>query len=94
MGSGVVASHNLIYNEYGSSIDGLDYFKSINAGGVYDDPMFIGYLQEDSILGIENLHDYKVDSNSPALGVGKKIEAIADFFGNEYKKSIGFYCGE
>ena len=93
-GSGVVASHNLIYNEYGSSIDGLDYFKSINAGGVYDDPMFIGYLQEDSILGIENLHDYKVDSNSPALGVGKKIEAIADFFGNEYKKSIGFYCGE
>ena len=56
--------------------------------------MFVGYLQEDSILGIDNLHDYKVDSNSPALGAGKQMDAVKDFFGNDYKKSIGFYCGK
>lgn len=91
----ITASNNLIYNEYGSSIEGLDSFKSINKNGIYDkDPMFVGYLQEDSILGIDNLHDYKVDSNSPALGVGKVMENVCDFFGNSYKKSIGFYCGD
>jgi hypothetical protein len=92
---GMTAESNLIYNEYGSSIEGLDYFKSINKNGIYDkDPLFVGYLQEDSILGIDNLHDYKVDSNSPALGVGKVMEDVCDFFGNIYKKSIGFYCGD
>jgi hypothetical protein len=91
----MTAESNLIYNEYGSSIEGLDYFKSINKNGIYDkDPLFVGYLQEDSILGIDNLHDYKVDSNSPALGVGKVMEDVCDFFGNIYKKSIGFYCGD
>jgi hypothetical protein len=93
--SGVVAESNLIFNEYGSSISGVDYFKSINAGGMYDvDPMFVGYLQEDSIIGINNQNTYMLDPNSPALGVGKKIEMIPDFFGNEWKKSIGFYCGK
>ena len=91
---GVTASNNLIYNEYGSSITGVEYFKSINSDGVYDDPMFVGYLQEDSILGIGNQGTYMLDSNSPALGVGKKIEEVADFFGNDYKKSLGFYCGK
>ena len=91
----MTAANNLVYNEYGSSIENLSYFVSINAAGIYDeDPMFVGYLQEDSILGISNLHDYKVESTSPALNVGKKVEEVADFFGNEYKKSIGFYCGE
>lgn len=91
----IVASNNLVYNEYGSSIEGLDYFKSLNAGGIYDrDPLFVGHLQEDSILGIDNLHDYKVDPNSPALGVGKVMDNACDFFGNSYKKSIGFYCGD
>lgn len=91
----IVASNNLVYNEYGSSIEGLDYFKSLNAGGIYDrDPLFVGYLQEDSILGIDNLHDYKVDPNSPALGVGKVMDNACDFFGNSYKKSIGFYSGD
>ena len=92
--SGVKASNNLIYNEYGSSITGAEYFMSINTDGVYEDPMFVGYLQEDSILGIDNQSTYMLDSNSPALGVGKKIEEVADFFGNDYKKSIGFYCGK
>jgi hypothetical protein len=91
----MTAANNLVYNEYGSSIENLSYFVSINAAGIYDeDPMFVGYLQEDSILGIDNLHDYEVDSNSPALGVGQKMEAVKDFFGNDYKKSIGFYCGK
>ena len=91
----MTAANNLVYNEYGSSIENLSYFKSINAGGIYDkEPMFVGYLQEDSILGINNLHDYKVESTSPALGVGTEVEAIPDFFGNSYKKSIGFYCGK
>ena len=91
----ITAANNLVYNEYGSSIENLNSFKSINAGGIYDkDPMFVGYLQEDSILGINNLHDYKVESTSPALNTGKKIEEVADFFGNSYKESIGFYCGE
>ena len=92
--SGVTALNNLIYNEYGSSIEGMDYFVSINAGGIYEDPMFVGYLQEDSILGINNQNTYKLDSNSPALGVGKVVEEVVDFFGNKFKKSIGFYCGE
>ena len=91
----LTAGNNLIYNEYGSSIENLSYFKSINEGGIYDeDPMFVGYLQEDSVLGINNQNIYKLDSNSPALGVGKVIESIPDFFGNSFKKSIGFYCGE
>lgn len=91
----LTAGNNLIYNEYGSSIENLSYFKSINEGGIYDeDPMFVGYLQEDSILGIQNQGTYMLDSNSPALGVGKVIESIPDFFGNSFKKSIGFYCGE
>ena len=91
----MTAENNLVYNEYGSSIDGLDYFKTLNASGIYDrDPMFVGYLQEDSILGIDNQHTYMLDAKSPALGVGKQIDAVADFFGNEYKKSIGFYCGQ
>ncbi len=93
--SGVVAANNLIYNEYGSSISGMEHFKTINSGGIYDeDPMFVGYLQEDSILGIDNQNTYMLDENSPALGVGKKVDEVNDFFGNEYKKSIGFYCGE
>ena len=90
----LTAENNLIYNEYGSSIENLDYFKSLNKNGIYDkDPMFVGYLQEDSILGIDNLHDYKVDNSSPALGVGKVVADVPDFFGNSFKKSIGFYCG-
>ena len=91
----MTAANNLIYNEYGSSIEGIDYFKSINVGGIYDkDPLFVGYLQEDSILGIDNQHTYMLDAKSPALGVGMEIDVIPDFFGNEYKKSIGFYCGQ
>ena len=91
----ITAENNLIYNEYGSSIEGIDYFKSLNKGGIYDkDPMFVGYLQEDSILGIDNQHTYMVDANSPALDAGTQVEAVPDFFGNEYKKSIGFYCGK
>lgn len=93
--SGMEASHNLIYNEYGSSIAGIAYFTSINEAGIYDeDPRFIGHLQEDSILGIGNLHDYQLERNSPALGVGTAVDEVADFFGNTYKKSIGFYCGK
>lgn len=94
-GSGMEASHNLIYNEYGSSIEGMEFFKSINAGGIYDaDPLFVGYLQEDSIPGIDHLYDYQLDDNSPALGVGRRVEAEKDFFGNAYRESIGFYCGQ
>lgn len=90
----MTASNNLVYNEYGSSIEGLDYFKTLNTSGIYDkDPMFVGYLQEDSILGIDNQHTYMLDAKSPALGVGAEIDAVPDFFGNAYKKSIGFYCG-
>ena len=91
----MTASNNLIYSEYGSSIEALDYFKSINVNGIYDqDPMFEGYLQEDSILGIDNQNTYILNINSPALGVGKDIANVPDFFGNDYKKSIGFYCGK
>ncbi len=92
--SGIEASHNLIYNEYGSNIEGMAYFNSINEYGIYDqDPLFTGHLQEDSILGIENLHGFMVDSISPVLGVGRTLEEVADFFGNAHKRSIGFYCG-
>lgn len=95
-GSGrMEASNNLICNEYGSFIDGTAFFDSINEDGIYDqDPLFVGYLQEDSIPGIDHLHDYQVDDNSPALGVGKQVDAAADFFGNAYRPSIGFYCGQ
>ena len=93
-GCTMTASHNLIYNEYGSEISGMDYFVSINKNGVYSDPLFLGYLQEDSVLGIDNQNTYILDSNSPALGVGKEIANVPDFFGNDYKKSIGFYCGK
>ena len=89
----MTAANNLVYNEYGSSIEGLSSFKSINVGGIYDDPMFVGYLQEDSIPGIDNQHTYTLDANSPALKVGTEVEAVPDYFGNSYKKSIGFYCG-
>ncbi len=93
--SGMEASHNLIYNEYGSSIDGVAYFASINEEGIYgEDPRFIGHLQEDSILGIGKLHDYQLEKNSPALGVGTAVDEVADFFGNAYKRSMGFYCGK
>ena len=91
----MTAESNLIYNEYGSSISNMEYFVSINKNGIYDqDPRFVSHVQEDSILGINNQGSYMVDSNSPALKAGKQIEAVPDFFGNEYKKSIGFYCGK
>lgn len=92
--SGIEAAHNLIYNEYGCSIQEMEAFKSANADGIYEeDPLFAGYLQEDSILGIEHLYDYTLAKTSPALGVGKTIDEVRDFFGNSYKKSVGFYCG-
>ena len=91
----MTAANNLIYNEYGSSIEGLASFRSMNEGGIYDeDPLFVGYLQEDSILGVNNQHTYMLDAKSPALGVGTELDSVPDFFGNEYKKSIGFYCGK
>ena len=92
--SGMTASNNLVFNEYGSSIEGLDDFVTLNTNGVYDDPLFLGYLQEDSILGIDNQNTYMVDSNSPALKSGIAVAEVKDFFGNDYKKSIGFYCGK
>ena len=92
--SGMTASNNLVFNEYGSSIEGLDDFVALNTNGVYDDPLFLGYLQEDSILGIDNQNTYMVDSNSPALKSGIAVAEVKDFFGNDYKKSIGFYCGK
>lgn len=92
--SGMTASHNLIYNEYGSSIENTALFDSINVNGIYDqDPLFTGHLQEDSILGIDNQQTYILDNSSPALGAGLKIAEVNDFFGNEYSNSIGFYCG-
>ena len=93
--SDMTAEYNLIFNEYGSSIADMQYFVSINKSGIYDkDPLFVGYLQEDSVLGIENQGAYMLDSNSPALRVGKEVALVKDFFGNNYKKSIGFYCGK
>lgn len=93
-GSWLKGSNNLIYNESGASISGLDYFKSINADGIYDkNPAFLGSIPKDSVLGIENQNAYMLNSNSPALGVGKTVAEVSDFFGNAYKKSIGFYCG-
>ena len=92
---GMTASHNLIYNEYGSSIENTALFDSINADGIYDqDPLFTGHLQEDSILGIDNQQTYILDNSSPALGAGLEIAKVKDFFGNEYSNSIGFYCGK
>ena len=94
-GCNMTAEYNLIFNEYGSSIADMQFFVSLNKGGIYDtDPLFVGYLQEDSVLGIENQGAYMLDSNSPALGVGKEVATVQDFFGNDYKKSIGFYCGK
>lgn len=91
----ITAENNLIFNEYGSSIESLDYFRSLNENGLYDvDPLFVGYLQEDSVPGINNQGAYMLDSSSPALGVGTEVAVVNDFFGNEYKKSIGFYCGK
>ena len=92
---GMTASHNLIYNEYGSSIENTASFDSINIDGIYDqDPLFTGHLQEDSILGIDNQQTYILDNSSPALGAGLEIAKVKDFFGNEYSNSIGFYCGK
>ena len=92
--SGMEASHNLIYNEYGSNISAMSFFHSINEDGISgEDPLFAGHLQEDSILGIENLHGFGMEPNSPALDSGKTMDAAADFFGNAYTESIGFYCG-
>lgn len=94
-GCNMTAENNLIFNEYGSSVADMQYFVSLNKGGIYDtDPLFVGYLQEDSVLGIQNQGAYMLDSNSPALGVGKEVAVVKDFFGNDYKKSIGFYCGK
>ena len=94
-GCDMTAENNLIFNEYGSAIADMQYFVSLNNGGIYDtDPLFVGYLQEDSVLGIQNQGAYMLDSNSPALGVGKEVAVVKDFFGNDYKKSIGFYCGK
>ena len=94
-GCSMTAENNLIFNEYGSSIADMQYFVSINKDGIYDtDPLFVGYLSEDSVLGINNQGTYMLDSNSPALRVGKEVAVVKDFFGNDYKKSIGFYCGK
>ena len=91
--SGLVAESNLVYNEDEAFISNSDFFKTINVNGVYENPIFQGFLQEDSDLGIENLFTYQLEYNSPALNVGKEDDAEEDFFGNPYKKSIGFYCG-
>ena len=91
--SGLVAEYNLVYNEEGASIKNSDFFKKVNANGVYENPIFQGFLQEDSELGIDNLFTFQLEYNSPALNVGKEVDAKEDFFGNPYKKSIGFYCG-
>lgn len=92
--SGMIAEYNLIFNESDAAIDDFETFKKLNVLGVYEDPIFQGHLQEESNIGIDDLHSYKVENNSPALGVGKYIENVDyDFFGNNYKESIGFYCG-
>ena len=91
--SGLVAEYNLVYNEEGASITNSDLFEEINTNGVYENPIFQGFLQEDSELGINNLFTFQLEYNSPALNVGKEVDAKEDFFGNPYKKSIGFYCG-
>lgn len=92
--SGMTAESNLVYSEDGSSIADMEYFKGINTNGMYTDPIFEGHLTEDATPGIDYQNTYIVNSQSPALKGGKEMEAVADFFGNEYKKSIGFYCGE
>lgn len=86
--------YNLIYNDQDANVDNLNEFKAINLNGVYDDPIFQGFLQEDSNYGINDLFTYQLEHNSPALGIGKQFDGVKeDFFGNEYKPSIGFYCG-
>ena len=72
----------------------LSDFKNININGVYEDPIFQGFLQEDSNYGIDDLFTYQLEYNSPALDTGMRFDGIKeDFFGNPYKPSIGFYCG-
>ena len=93
-GCGLKASNNLIFNENNCNISGLDYFKSVNENGIYDkNPLFLGQLPTESVLGIKNLDCYKLANNSPALNGGKNLGEFKDFFGNDYKNSIGFYCG-
>lgn len=91
--SEVTASYNLVYSEDSASIEELDTFKMINTNGVYLDPIFQGFLQEDSNLGIDDLFTYQLEHNSPALNTGVTMDAKYDFFGNSYRESIGFYCG-
>ncbi len=92
--SGAVASNNLIYSESGLNISGTDYFKSINESGIYENPKFIEQLPTESVLGIDNQSFYILDASSPALNKGANVDNVNDFFGNEYKPSIGFYCGK
>lgn len=91
--SGMTASYNLVYNEASASIEELDTFKTLNTNGVYSDPIFQGFLQEDSNFGIDDLFTYQLEHNSPALNTGVTMDAEYDFFGNSYRESIGFYCG-
>ena len=76
------------------SISNLNAFKNINKNGIYKDPEFVELVTETAILGINRQSDFRLSDTSPALKVGKDVAEVADFFGNEYRKSIGFYCGK
>ncbi len=87
------SSYNLIYNEDGCSIENVAAFT--NENGISADPLFVGYPQKASVVGIQNLHGYILQTGSPALGAGAAVEGVeTDIYGNAYSQSVGAYCGK
>ncbi len=89
-------SNNLVFNDDGAAIDGLDYFKQLNSEGLYVDPLLTGNIGAtvEKRSGMEAANVCKLASSSPAKDEGKAVSGVAkDFFGNAYRRSLGFFCG-
>ncbi len=90
-------SNNIVYNTNGASIEGMDYFMSVNTNGSYDDPQFAGEIGANvrERTGRETAIAFQVKAGSPALTLGKETVGVeSDYFGNAYSESVGFYCGK
>ena len=89
----MASSNNLVYSEDGCSIANEASFA--NENGIYADPLFVGYPQKTSAVGMENLHGYILSTTSPALGAGVAVEGVdQDIYGNAYSQSVGAYSGK
>lgn len=93
--SGATINNNLVYSSGGGKISNLDAFKTLNANGVYVNPVFKeSYSDDDGRIGRDLAKNFLLTESSPAFGSAAVSASVSDFFGNPYDNAIGFACGK